>query len=587
MAKRKRASLKDTSPESLGLTPKKGKGIDLLFGGPVGQEDDAATEAELTDESAATTPLDAVDYGDRAVDELGLPVALEAPPDDLILATPVVPTASATGEVDAVNPEISPFAMPESFDLSDAGDATDLSGILEEDDSPNVEEETLADSEKDLAENLETPMPPTPEEAGPTTDDFATDLSGLVVEDTLPATAPTDDFSGIMGADEDLSGIDTGAPATGLPPAAPPPTTAAPINVPPPAYTPPPAPAVDPTPYTPPPPPVNIPPPSTATGAPSLSPPRVIESVGGIAAERTAVSAEDILPEDILVKKGDSIITVEKREKLERDQAKTEQIIKYIGPERRKKLDDEIEDLYQTVSKELSDNKEDAAFALKTLREAQEIVIEDISDYDDAIYRVAVVRTMLVRKQNLRTWSYTWGMVVFGYAIVWLAIFVAGMVFVDFSSLTGLTEGAQALTSSWVTALTGGIGGVIAILYSLSWRVAFKQEFDRQYIMKYLVQPIMGFILGAVIFFITSAGYLVFNPGAAAAGGDSPFFGSNQLIAIQIILGFIAGFRQRVVYYMIDKIVQKISPEETESKTPTSVVPADDYSKIIAERIDS
>jgi hypothetical protein len=33
MAKRKRASLKDKSPETLGLTQKKGKGMDLLFGG--------------------------------------------------------------------------------------------------------------------------------------------------------------------------------------------------------------------------------------------------------------------------------------------------------------------------------------------------------------------------------------------------------------------------------------------------------------------------------------------------------------------------------------------------------------------------
>lgn len=591
MTKRKRASLKDKSPESLGMAPKKGKGIDLLFGGPVSQDASTASDAEPEDDSDAT---EAADYSDRAVDELGLPVALEAPPDDLILASPPAASTTDSGEADAVNPATSPFAMPESFDLTNAGDATDLTGILEDDKTPNLEEETSVSSDKDLSGTVdETTSSPPVEEADMSSDDQANDLSGLVVEDTLAAPAPAPvgpspepatDLSGLVAADEGLSGMDTGAPAPapGLPSAAPPPTTAAPINVPP-AYTYSPPPAVDATPYTPPPPPANIPPPSTATGAPSLSPPRIIESVGGIVSERTAVSAEDILPEDILVKKGDAIIAVEKHEHLEKDQAKIDQIVKYIGSERRKKLDDEIEELYQVVSKDLSDSKDDSAFALKTLREAQEIVIEDISDYDDALYRVAVVRTMLVRKKNLRRWSYTWGMFVFGYATVWLLLFIAGMVFIDFSSFTGLTEGAAALTSSWITSLTGGIGGVIAIFYSLSWRVAFKQEFDRQYIMKYLVQPIMGFVLGAVIFFITSAGYLVFNPGAAAAS-SSPFFGSNQLVAIQIILGFIAGFRQRVVYYMIDKIVQKISPEETESKAPASVIPADDYSKIVAER---
>ena len=47
MAKRKRASLKDKSPESLGRTQKKGKGIDVLFGGPTDVEDmDRAAETD-------------------------------------------------------------------------------------------------------------------------------------------------------------------------------------------------------------------------------------------------------------------------------------------------------------------------------------------------------------------------------------------------------------------------------------------------------------------------------------------------------------------------------------------------------------
>jgi hypothetical protein len=48
MARKKRASLKDKGPEALGLTPKKGKGIDVLFGGP--------TEEAITNTSPSTTP---------------------------------------------------------------------------------------------------------------------------------------------------------------------------------------------------------------------------------------------------------------------------------------------------------------------------------------------------------------------------------------------------------------------------------------------------------------------------------------------------------------------------------------------------
>ncbi len=305
----------------------------------------------------------------------------------------------------------------------------------------------------------------------------------------------------------------------------------------------------------------------------------VIDTFRGVAAERIPVSLEDILPQDALTKVDNQIIAVEKREMLTRDEVTAEKIARYIGPERRKKLDDEIMDLYHVVADEMSDHKDDAAFALKTLREAQDIVIEDISQYDEALYRVAVVRTMLVRKKNLRQWSYSWGMFVFFYGLAWLFVFVGAIYSVDMSNVTGFSQGAAALRSAWLSSLAGGIGGCIAIFYSLSWRVAIKQEFDRQYIMKYLVEPIMGFVLGAVMFFITSAGFLVLNPNASAAGVDG-FLGGSQLVFIQILLGFIAGFRQRVVYYMIDRIVEKISPKDTSNKAPTSVVPEQDYERL-------
>ncbi len=339
-----------------------------------------------------------------------------------------------------------------------------------------------------------------------------------------------------------------------------------------PYYTAPAAPAPTPAPAAPAPPPLQV----TSDSPSRLQSGVEIQSISGIVTEGGPVSAKDILPEDALTKTGDHRLDVEKREKLERDEAATEKILKYIGPERRKQLDEEIMDMYNVVADELSDNKEDVGFALKTLREAQDIIIEDPSQYDEALYRVSVVRTMLVRKQNLRRWSYTWGMFVFFYALVWLVVFVAGIYYVDPApDSEGLSAGAAAIRSAWLSCLAGGIGGVIAILYSLSWRVAIKHEFDRQYIMKYLVQPVMGFVLGAVIFFITSAGFLAFNT-ADISTGESAFLGGPTLVALTLLLGFIAGFRQRVVYYLIDRIVQKISPEASSGKGPTSVVPVDD-----------
>jgi hypothetical protein len=61
---------------------------------------------------------------------------------------------------------------------------------------------------------------------------------------------------------------------------------------------------------------------------------------------------------------------------------------------------------------------------------------------------------------------------------------------------------------------------------------------------------------------------------------EGAFLGVSQLVALQILLGFIAGFRQRVVYYMIDRIVKRLSPKPTESREPTSVVPNEDFQQL-------
>ena len=119
------------------------------------------------------------------------------------------------------------------------------------------------------------------------------------------------------------------------------------------------------------------------------------------------------------------------------------------------------------------------------------------------------------------------------------------------------------MTAAWFSALAGGVGGVVGILYSLYWKVAMKQNFDRQYVMYYAVQPIMGFVLGAVMYFIIGAGFLVVNfatePTNNLADKTADVLASQVVIALQIVVGWIAGFRVRFTLEIVDKVVQRFS----------------------------
>lgn len=591
---RKRVSLKDKGPETLGLTEKKGQGIDVLFGGsaaaktraastpesksnqPEGKEKTMAAQkneplinAVVNPPAPESLPVNEADndlspFSSSGVDELGLPVAMEAPP------TRLMATRSISGEVDELglpvamdtpptdltvpvppSPPPLPVADTPISAISSPTDDNDLSGLAgEEGDASNL---PPAVETPPLPAADFTPVPPSFEPPPVPAEPLVStpEPTPVVSFEPVPEVPPVP--------------VEPAPVILPVEPAPMPPPISTPV-----VDTPVERPLPEPPPVTYTPPPVYVPPTPVVVAPVAVPvappPPPQIESITGFIAGPMAVRPENLLPQDY--EYGAGSLELIERAKLERDDAITERVERYIGKERREALDHEIERLYEVVANELSDNNEDVSFALKALSEAQDIVLEDIRQYDEALYRVALVKTMLVRRHNLKRWSYTWGSFVFFYAIAWLALFVTAIVFTGninttVGSLAGQSGGLEAGRSAWYSALAGGIGGVIGILYSLYWRVAVKQNFDRQYLMYYLVQPIMGFFLGAITHLIITAGFLTFN----ASGADSTI-----TVILQMVIGFVAGFRQRVVYELIDRIVQKIAPEESD-KSPTSVVP--------------
>jgi len=656
---RKRASLKDKGAETLGLTPKKGQGIDVLFGGPAEPQPNAPVENTTTTPppQAASAPVaeapsadqvndlsgllenpvetpaaipsvptfpampdslpvneaddDAADVikSETMADDLDLPVAMDGPPPDLELAMPpaeevaaplpVMPAAAETPPAIPLDtlPAAEPVAaIPSPEDLLPAAESAPVPPP--ESLAPAAEAAPMPPPES-LAPAIEAApaLPITPAMPANEADDNGDNLSGL---EAMPANESDDNGDDLSGLDslDDVAGMETDDDLAGLPDDAAAPISIPPVNLPPgtpspnaapssvaaaaePYAMPAAGPSASPTPYQPtgyqpttprptasttsttyaarPTPPAMGTPPSTATGARSLSMPRAkIESISGFVTDNVKIEEKDILPEDTKFDQGDYILTVEKRAEVEHDEKVARKVIRYIGPERRENLDKEIEQLYKDVSDKLNDDPDEVTAALKILREAQDIVFEDARQYDEALYRVATVRAMLAHKRNLGRWSYTWGIFVFFYAVVWLGAFIAALVYVtlyftEFANLLGADAPLNSARLAFTSAAAGGIGGVCGILYSLYWHVSHKRDFNPQYIMYYLTQPILGFVLGALIYFITAAGFLVIDK---TTGGDS--LNSTVAIALQIALGWFAGFRQRVVLEMVEKIMRRL-----------------------------
>jgi hypothetical protein len=234
-----------------------------------------------------------------------------------------------------------------------------------------------------------------------------------------------------------------------------------------------------------------------------------------------------------------------------------EVVIGRIGQDRIDALSKRIDKLYEQVTSGIISDPSQAGDALLYLRRARDKELEDQRQFDEAEYLVNVAQYIVTHAGNVRTWSYTYGIALLVYGLIWLGVFVAGLIF-DQALLnwfrTFLTVPATAtrmadIFGPYDTVVWGGIGGVLGLLYSLFKHIAVRQDFDRQYTIWYIVQPFMGMLMGAIVhlFFVAGIFQLV---GATA----------EAFRALGALLAIAAAFRQHYVYAWLEAVLKNFQP---------------------------
>ncbi len=332
-----------------------------------------------------------------------------------------------------------------------------------------------------------------------------------------------------------------------------------------------------------PPPPVAEPAPAEAAptappGRPPVSPydqpPAEIEIGGYLFKRQVDVGEEAGLPTGVAPPK--ERVEAERFERPPQisDEVSERTVLGRLGEKRQEALFGQIDTLVVEAARILSVDK-GLEEALSLLREARDISIETPRQFDEAEYRVARVRAMLERKQNISRWSLIYGYPVLLFEVVCfvlllgsllfdhsLAVFIANITKTTFSDMASLSM--EHIFPLWNTMAWGGIGGVVGSLYSLYWHAAVEQDFDKQYLMWYIVQPIMGVILGGIVYLIIAAGFISIQVLASQAPTFSEAaqaMANPALKAFHSVVACVSGFRQRFVYEMLDQIVQVLTPK--------------------------
>jgi hypothetical protein len=230
-----------------------------------------------------------------------------------------------------------------------------------------------------------------------------------------------------------------------------------------------------------------------------------------------------------------------------------------------KTLHQQIDELFQQVVAEFSSPPGSADQMLTLLQEARQILLESPENYVAAEYRMAQVRSTMARMRESRRESARLAPRVFVYEVVWLGLLLLGLV--GATPLTGLMTRAGSIAGAtasdlfpfWNTLMWGGIGGVIGALYALWWHVSDQQDFDRQYLMWYLVQPIMGVVLGGIVFLLLTGGFLLLQ-----IQPSEPNAGARLLPYLVAVL---AGFRQNFIYGQFDRLIGLFAPAGSQNSS--------------------
>lgn len=181
-------------------------------------------------------------------------------------------------------------------------------------------------------------------------------------------------------------------------------------------------------------------------------------------------------------------------------------------------VEEEIAVLFEAINRHREVRRENTGHALSLLREAKEIVLSEPYRIERAEYNIQQARLILDRARVSRRQSRHLALRTVWRLVMWLAILGGlGAALQLYPQVVDEIVSNAAARLRWEETLfvpalwavvAGGAGGCLGTISFLVERMRIHQEFDDQYILRTTIQPLMGVVLGLLIFAILA---VVFN----------------------------------------------------------------------------
>jgi hypothetical protein len=224
----------------------------------------------------------------------------------------------------------------------------------------------------------------------------------------------------------------------------------------------------------------------------------------------------------------------------------------YVTPERRQALHERASQALERIKAEV--NKIELAGQLfDKIERARKLLFEAEENFEESERLIVEVEHRLDFIARVKQASRTVGLRLFSYELVIFIILIAVFVIINIEPQASQINRASPFASVNLvqfinTLLWGGFGGVVGALYALWKHIAAEQDFDPQYALWYITNPLLGVALGAFVFLVFQAGFF-----SLTAGMEENVTIRSALVIY--VFAWVSGFKQNVVYEIVRRIL--------------------------------
>lgn len=257
---------------------------------------------------------------------------------------------------------------------------------------------------------------------------------------------------------------------------------------------------------------------------------------------------------------------VEPIELPERNLAEEERqaILSLWGDSRIAELSAAIDAIYEEVRLAVGENEALTTDLYNQLLKARDILIRrDAQRIAQAEYYIEQVRVRLRRAAESETAAQKAQWPLMAWGLLWGTAFLAMLILAGTDLLQGLFQPASEAQSLvevdiFLSAmLWGGIGGAVAVLYSLFKHIGMR-DFDRHYVISYVGKPFMGLIVGATVYMVVAL--VVRALGIAPAGQAVAEVETAPAISpgVVYLVAWAAGFKENRLLALVDRLMKQL-----------------------------